>query len=130
MAEEAAGVEEVRRRRMGEEVGAEVRLGWRHGTAEGEAGGSPDWVGEAGERTCLDGTGAGEGVRRRGLLRGAAVAGRCGRGREEGEEGRSCDGGVVEEARLWMEVEEEQDLQRPGDGESWLKCLVGEKKLT
>lgn len=127
MAEEAAGVEEVRRRRMEEEVGAEVRLGWRHGPAEGEAGGSPDWAGEVEERTCLDGTGAGEEVRRRGLLRGAAVAGRCGRGREEGEVGRSCGGGVVEEAHLWMEVGEEPDLQRPGDGESWLKCLVQEK---
>lgn len=128
MAEEAAGVEEVRRRQMEEEVGAEVRLGWRHGPEEGEAGGSPDWAGEAEERTCLGGTGAGEEVRRRGLWRGAGVAGRCGRGREEEVVGWSCDGGVVEEGHLWMEVEEVvQDLQRPGDGESWLKCLVQEK---
>lgn len=114
MAEEAAGEEEVRRRRK--EEGAEVGQELRHGPVEGEAGGSLDWAGEVEERTCRDGTGAGEEVRRWGLLR-VAVVGRCGRGREEEEVGRSCDGGVEEEVHLWMEVaEEEQDLETKNYG--------------
>lgn len=127
MAEEAVEEEEVRRRRMKpkeEGVGAEVQQGSRHEPVEGEAGGSPDWAGEVAERTCRDGTGAGEEVQRRGLLRGAAVAGRCGRGREEEEGGWSCDAGVEEEVRLWMEVEEEEQEQ---DLETNIKCLIQKK---
>lgn len=116
---EGAAEEEVRRRRRMELKGAgaaEARRGSKHGPVEGEAGGSLDWAGEAAERTCRDGTGAGEEVRRWVLWRGvAAVAGRSGHGQEEEGAGWSCDGVVVEEVHLWMEVEveeEEQDLER------------------
>lgn len=116
--EAAVGEQEVRRHWMElkGEGEAEVRREARRGLVEGEAGGSPGWVGEAAaERTYRDGTGAGEEVRRWAPWRGVEVAGRCGRGQGEAAAGWSCDGVVVEEVHLWMEGEgegEEQDLER------------------
>lgn len=106
------GEEEARRCRMelrmrAEEAAGEARLESRRGPAEGEAGESLGWAGEAAGRPCPAVTEGEAGAQRWELWRGEEAAGRPGPGREAGEEGPSCGGGVEEEDHLWMEEVEE-----------------------
>lgn len=93
---------------MREEAAGEALPRLRHGLAEGEAGESPGWAGEAVERTCPVWMEGEEGVQRWELWRGEEVAGHLAPVLEEGEEvGLSCGAGAGEGGRLWTEGAEE-----------------------
>lgn len=114
--EEEGEVERQRWMRWEAVVGEEVRREWMHGLVGGAVGVGRDWAGEAAaEQTCLAVMEGEVGVQRRALWRGEEVvaAGHLAPVQEEGEEeGRSCDVGVGEEGRLWMEVEVEELKRR------------------